>query len=871
MEIFLIIVVLILLVILLSKQQGSSAHLQIEIRNLNFKLDDLNAKIDKKLKELEKLKFSTTESKVAENDVIKAVVKPEIVVEEKNISDEAIPVVDEKSAEVTFDQIEEIYSPKEPPIAVLETTSTNEISEVKETSNVQTEPVLKTEPLVQSVRKIEPFVSKKTWFETFKENNPDLEKFIGENLISKIGILILVLGISFFVKYAIDREWINEPARVGIGILAGSIVMGVAHKLRKNFPAFSSVFVAGAVSIFYLTIGIAFHDYQLFSQTIAFVIMVVITIFSALVSVSYNRKELAILTLIGGFAVPFMVSTGSGNYQVLFTYIAILNVGMIIMSYFKKWSIVTLLAFIFTSIIFGTWFISEFNRHEVPYQGALLFATIMYVIFSIAAVINNVKNQGTFSKMEYFIMLFNTFIYFAIGATVFQNWHTEFKGVFTLMLALYNLVFSLVLYRKFGIKKDAIYFLLGLALTFVTLTIPFQFNGNYITLFWACEAVLLLWISQKSKISTFRIGGIIVQILMVFSLLMDWSQNYIMNSEIVLQTVLNKMFLTGLLSLASFIATYFLLKKETESMQFYFITINPKPYKKVALIAAVVLGYLVGMFEIAYQVTQYYFNDASNVSVMVMYHYVFTSILIFFLFKYHSKVNNVMALILSSANIIFFILVFHRLTYNEISDNFYYQYNDKVAFLLHYIIFACVAYCIYVLFKNRKAEAISAVLESKFMLWIFVFCITFILSNEIMVHALASSVDYVNSVVDANNLITGELVSEYTKSIMYEDELGLIKKRVIKIGFPVLWGILSFVFLLIGMKKQIKQLRIIALALLGLTILKLFIFDINVSGPGRIVAFILLGILILIISFVYQKLNKKEAQESKKNNDEKDI
>ena len=69
-------------------------------------------------------------------------------------------------------------------------------------------------------------------------------------------------------------------------------------------------------------------------------------------------------------------------------------------------------------------------------------------------------------------------------------------------------------------------------------------------------------------------------------------------------------------------------------------------------------------------------------------------------------------------------------------------------------------------------------------------------------------------------------------------------------------------------KKQIKQLRIIALALLGLTIVKLFIFDINVSGPGRIVAFILLGILILIISFVYQKLSKKAADESKKQQDE---
>src|SRR5690606_1281178 len=62
---------------------------------------------------------------------------------------------------------------------------------------------------------VEP-IERLSWFERFKRNNPDLEKFIGENLINKIGIVILVLGISFFVKYAIDKDWINEPARVGI-------------------------------------------------------------------------------------------------------------------------------------------------------------------------------------------------------------------------------------------------------------------------------------------------------------------------------------------------------------------------------------------------------------------------------------------------------------------------------------------------------------------------------------------------------------------------------------------------------------------------------------------------------------------------------
>lgn len=857
METFLFIIIVVLLIIILNKQQKIISNFQIEIRNLTFKLDDLKNQIDSKFKSL------SSQDKVIVQQ--KKVIKEQIAAE-KPIDTDVI-LESKQGAEPVILKEEVVTAPSEE-ISIKEGIQFKSIETKMEEATID-QNVLENQP--QPIFETNTFLPKKSWFEKFKEKNPDLEKFIGENLISKIGILILVLGISFFVKYAIDRDWINEPARVGIGILAGGIVMGVAHRLRKNFAAFSSVFVAGAISIFYFTIGIAFHDYHLFSQAVAFVIMVVITIFSALVSVSYNRKELAILTLIGGFSVPFMVSTGSGNYQVLFGYIVILNIGMLIISFYKKWNIVTLLAFIFTSIIYISWFVIEFNDDSLPYQGAFVFATILYIIFSIAAVINNVKNKGVFTKMEYLIMLVNTFFYFGVGATVFQNWFPELKGIFTISLASYNLIFSLILYRKFGIKKDAIYFLLGLALTFITLTIPFQFNGNYITLFWACEAVLLLWLSQKSKISIFRISAIVVQFLMIISLFLDWTQTYSEYSDLILYPFLNKIFVTGLLGIASFVVSYLILKKEHEPMKFYFLEINPVSYKKVVLACSLVVGYLVGMFEVIYQTNLFYSNDTSILSYAVVYHYVFTTILVYFLFKFKNKVNCIVALILSGINILFYLLIFHRLTFNEISNNFNYGYDSNSAFIGHYVILACLTYCIYILMKNKKETILAPVLDTRIMLWIFAFCVIFILSNEIMVHSLYFSTDFVNAIVTSQNKtsVTTEYVSDYERYLAYNSELMMVKKRVIKIGFPILWGLLSFIFLIIGIKKQIKQLRIIALALLGLTILKLFIFDINVSGPGRIVAFILLGILVLIISFVYQKLNKKNTDESKQHQNEK--
>lgn len=155
----------------------------------------------------------------------------------------------------------------------------------------------------------------------------------------------------------------------------------------------------------------------------------------------------------------------------------------------------------------------------------------------------------------------------------------------------------------------------------------------------------------------------------------------------------------------------------------------------------------------------------------------------------------------------------------------------------------------------------------------FVFTIVYVLSCELLIHGLYfSSTINTAEITKTNQYIKSfDEASFYDKEIFIENQLLPIKQQIIKIGYPILWGVLSFIFLIIGIKKQWKRLRIIALSLLGLTILKLFVYDINnASETGRIVAFILLGVLILIISFVYQKLKKLVVDdEPKTESDEK--
>ena len=401
---------------------------------------------------------------------------------------------------------------------------------------------------------------------TFYERNPDLEKFIGENLVSKIGIAILVLAIGFFVKFAIDNNWIGTVGRVGIGILCGGILVSLAHRLRNSYKAFSSVLAGGGLAVFYFTITLAYHQFHLFSQATAFIIMIVITVFAVALSILYNRQELAIIALVGGFAAPFLVSDGSGNYKVLFTYLIILNTGLLVIAYNKAWRLMNLLAFIFTVILFTGWLISlNYSTSANTYSNGLIFATAFYLLFFFINIANNIKENKKFIAADFSILLINTGLFFAAGLYCLTEMNKpEYRGLFTILIGVFNLIASYFLFRKRKVDTNILYLFIGITLTFISLTAPIQLHGHNITLFWASEAVLLYWLFQKSKINIIQYASVIVWFAMLLSLLMDWKNIY-SDATIAINIILNKGFITGLYSA---IATYilFILRRQKKQM-----------------------------------------------------------------------------------------------------------------------------------------------------------------------------------------------------------------------------------------------------------------------------------------------------------------
>jgi len=697
---------------------------------------------------------------------------------------------------------------------------------VEEVTIIINEPILETisEPVEEEIFVPEINHQEKVYV---TEQKSDIERFIGEKLLSLVGIGVFVLGIFFLVKWAIDKEMIGNSGKVLIGLLSGTLLIGTAHYIRNNYKAFSSILVGGGLAVYYFTVYIAFQDYDLLNQTTAFIIMVVITTFAVLLSIVYDKKELAVIAIIGGFATPFWVSTGQGNYKVLFSYLLILNIGMFILASFKRWNIVNIISYTFTILIFGAWmafkFEPRFDETHGQVKGALLFASLFYLTFFGMNLVYNIRNHQKFRPGEIIMLLSNTFLYYSVGMYCLSFIQKgEFQGMFTIFIGVVNFIVVFFLFRKEQVDKNLVYLLIGLVLTFLSLTGPVQLDGNYITLFWALEMSLLLWLGQKSGIKLIKETSLIVLVLTLASLIMDWKDIY--NNDGILKIFLNKAFITGAVVTLSFIVTNLLLKNDEED----FWTLAVRDYKKIIRALTLVMVYLVFLLELWTQLNARLGSDNITGTYIVMYHYLFL-LIVNLILSQNDRFNLSNTFITLGGIVVAFYLLFNKYTVDLIIDYLEGRVSGGI-FYSHYINAVLALILLYVIGKMVVKYAGLRTMISKVFAWFATATAVIILSCEIL-HIW--------------------VVAHYEPGF----KMDVIFIKGLKICLPILWGLTSFVIMARGMHQKLKTLRVISLTLFTITLLKLFIYDIaNASQGGKIAAFISLGILLLIVSFMYQKL-----------------
>ncbi|WP_127126475.1 DUF2339 domain-containing protein [Pseudoflavitalea rhizosphaerae] len=678
-----------------------------------------------------------------------------------------------------------------------------------------------------------------------KEKSSNLEEFLGKNLASKVGILVTVIGIFIGAKYAIEHDLISQQVRIILGYLSGLVLVGLGFKLRKKYPAYSAVLLGGGLCVCYFITYIAFTYYQMFPRMVAFGIMVAVTAAIVYGSLLYNRVIIAHLAQVGAYAIPFLLSDNSGNYTALFSYIAIINAGMLVISVQKYWKSLLYAAFGITWFIFIFWFgiVSDEERFS---QVAWFFLSLYFVLFYASFLVYKLVRKEKFDFGDVLLLIPNAFLFFGLGLYLLNRDEVSgwWQGSFTVLNALVHGGVAFFVSRIIGKQNHLFGLLIGLVITFMAIAVPVTFDGKAITLLWAAEAVILYLLGRKWKTGLYLNFSMALITLGLCALCFNYAyEMYKLGSfhgKLIIRpdAFLNGNFYTALLVLGASFGLIFLHRnkyRETDPAKTNFLHAF---YDILLPAVTITLSYIVLFLEISR-----WFNNIretmrgadgsfgpwgqevwmAQILALLLYSFVFVLVVTAINHRWIKTVAiRGVAFGVFMILLIFWALIFLRVL-NIQAINYFQKDQTGLYFgswnlLDRYLVLLPVAGLLYYFQPKFFSEANRNLMK---VLWpqLIVLSLIVFLSFEYLLWTKVSG---------ANN--------QYTY------------------GLSILWGLYALALIAYGIWKKHRGIRFSAMIMLVITLLKVTILDLSHANTlTRTISYIALGGILLLISYLYNR------------------
>ncbi len=343
-----------------------------------------------------------------------------------------------------------------------------------------------------------------------EKEESDFEIRLGQKWLLIIGIVTMVFGIGYFLKYSFEK-WIFSPSvKVLLVYVWGGIFLGIGGYLQRNvFKIYGLFLMGGGIAVLYFAAFAGHHVFNLHSQPTAFIIMILITLSAGVLAVLTDNKWLAVLGLIGGFLTPVLLSTGKDNQIGLMTYMCILNLGLLGIAFWKRWNLLNILGFIFTYVLFSAWFFHQYDNSK--FTTTLFFLNIFFLIYAVIQFVYLFLREEGDRLMGYFIIIPNSFIAFAYSYILIRG-YTDSRWI-SLVSISYGLVYLamwFLLYLKGKRDLKAFVVLIVQSAVFFIVTIPLLFAEQWVTLFWIVQGIALIWMSNRLENTSLSILAILL-------------------------------------------------------------------------------------------------------------------------------------------------------------------------------------------------------------------------------------------------------------------------------------------------------------------------------------------------------------------------
>jgi uncharacterized membrane protein len=676
-----------------------------------------------------------------------------------------------------------------------------------------------------------------SWIAVGEEHRPpgySLEYAVASTWLLRVGVVILVMGIGFFLRYSIDNGWIAPTGRVALAILVGvGLLVAGTRLLGTLYHLLGQGLIGGGIASLYFSVFAAVSFYHLIDAYPAFALMALITVAAGVMAVRFDSMLIAVLGIIGGYGTPILLSTGGVNFVGLFAYMLLLGCGILGISLKKNWHLLNYLGLVCT---YGLFAVSMKDYQPSEFWNVMPFLAGFFVLYSTTLFLFNVVQQTKSTLLELIGLLLNAGIFFVASYLLVRDAYGP-RGVAVVTLGLTAFYAAHVYYflvRRIADRELLLSFM-GLSVFFLAVTIPLLLSREWITVSWAIQALVMLWLADKLNSQFLRQVAFLLYGIVLFRFgLLDLPAQYssalpragdVALSEYLLH-LLERLVVFGV-PIGSMAGAYFLLKAPQASGHLAVDQSNDVAdwvrtqwAVRYSIILVLGMGFLFLHLELSR--TLNYLFAPCRLPVLTL---LWLGMCLFLLYEYRASPSRpvlaFLALFVAGAMVK---LVFFDLQSWQLGAAFMYggsySFLDAVMRLVDFGAMAAFFILAYWWLKGEPALISAATLAS----W------------------LALGLAFVFLTLELNTFL-----SQFVPALRSG-------------GISILWSLFALGLIIAGIHRSAGALRFTGLGLFTVVGFKVFLSDLaSLDQFYRIIAFILLGVLTLTGAFLYLKYRQTFA------------